>query len=646
MRTYPDNWTVLPDYIIINLSPKTFKIDLALALKYHGPFNEDKDLVGKKFFKQIEDSAHFRYLTKYLYTEEKGLNITTIVIERSYTSLSYRADYLNYYGQTKYPYVQDCSRIHFFSKTLVAFNQKNFERFLFNPNDNDKYVTNFLYSYRGHIVIKKLPRGSLGASLISTYKSEEKDGVTRFYTALRKYEVNLFGKKLYLNTMPYQEQDSVIGYCATSALWFAFQITSFLFNTDVPNPSEITLSAGHDSNHTGKNFPRNGLELTQVCQAIFATGLVAELRNSPYGFTLDDTSLKGFIYAYLKMGLPVLLGIQIEDRGDHLITLNGYSIDPQLNTHDEFNGFGIELASDKITKFYAHDDQIGPFAKLEFNENNANSGINYQFISAWWRTRDAQDKDLLGANATSIIVPIIDRIKVIYEDILDESMINKFLIETYFEDIQLSWDIFLIKSNDYKKELLEELVKVDITKANFANAYSVFQKSLPQYIWVVKGYLQGEERKELLFDFIYDAADINYHRSPNQVNIYDKVFYVAIAESNAKELMQLFNLNSITDDTAIEDLIERTKNIKDDIRNIVNTPSPESKEPKTSSPKRPSLQTTKRKSKREIKNISDQIKNKKSLAKSAEELLTDLPPKKTYVNKSKPMKKNIQKKTL
>lgn len=162
---------------------------------------------------QIETKIHFKYLLNYLFYDIDGLNIKTIVIEKNYTSESYLDDYFNYYSKCYHSYKKQCRRIHFFDTSFEK--QKFIEVLTINKKEE------IWSSYQGHIVIKPLPKGVIGASLISPYKNKDK----RYYTATREYNVTLFGKKLKIKTMPYQEQDSIVGSCASASLWFAFHIT-------------------------------------------------------------------------------------------------------------------------------------------------------------------------------------------------------------------------------------------------------------------------------------------------------------------------------------------------------------------------------------------------------------------------------------
>jgi hypothetical protein len=188
-----------------------------------------------------------------------------------------------------------------------------------NSNSTNKNpYSKFWESYSGCIVIKPLPTGIIGVTYLETYSGDEERH--RHYTTINYQTINLYGTSLKVKTMPFIEQDSKVSSCASAALWMAFQKTSELFHTKKPSPSEITLLAGFDFFNTGKFFPSKGLATEQVCKAIYNNGLHSELRTH----NIDSSFLQGFVYAYLRAEIPILLGIEIENIGWHLITLNGY----------------------------------------------------------------------------------------------------------------------------------------------------------------------------------------------------------------------------------------------------------------------------------------------------------------------------------
>jgi hypothetical protein len=105
----------------------------------------------------------------------------------------------------------------------------------------------------------------------------------------------------------------------------AFFKTSCFFQTKLPSPSEITASAKNSYNFSGRTFPnKKGLDLFQIGNAIDSVGLEFELRNNIK--VNNPGHVKAFIYSYLKLGIPVLLGISFSQNNEelHLITLTGF----------------------------------------------------------------------------------------------------------------------------------------------------------------------------------------------------------------------------------------------------------------------------------------------------------------------------------
>lgn len=471
--------------------------------------------------------SHIRYFYNYLFNDPNGLQAKLILIEYEYTSKAYLSDYMNYYANCYRDYPKRCRRVHFFSKT---FDKKQFINMV---TGKDALYEADWSSYLGYIVVKPLPTGIIGTTLLSTYGAKAK----RHFSALRPCHINLFGKNLVLQTLPYQEQDGIVGTCASSALWFTFQKTCQLFNSLSPNPSEITISAGFDSNHTGKTFPSSGLEISQICKAVLSAGLVSELRI--LNMTQQTSKyLKSFVYAYLKMGIPVLLGLKLEGewRDLHLVAVNGYRLGvppPQKERYKD-----LSLASDDITRFYAHDDQVGPFARLVFMDENTEP--LYQFKTSWWR--DADTEDMLMAKAYCAIVPLPASIKVTFDDIEAEIANFEVTLRTHLElaaTDQIRWDIYLSENNGYKKEIRDYLSGNDRPGVD-PEAGGILFELLPQYIWVAKAFLRTPAADFLLFDLVYDAIDVNYKSSPYSATIYDETFKRAMIKSGIADEINIF----------------------------------------------------------------------------------------------------------
>lgn len=480
-------------------------------------------LPGIKTKKKVQEKFHYKYFLNYLFLDPAGLNAKTIVIEHDYTSMPYLDDYINYYAHCYFPYEKQCRRIHFFN---TQFDSEKFVQAILGNQNGDIWD-----GYLGYIVIKPLPKGIIGSTVLEPYK-KPKEG--RRFTAIRTYPINLFGKKLWIRTLMYQEQDGIVGSCASSALWFAFQKTSELFQSKLPSPSDITISAGYDTYQTGKDFPSKGLELSQICKAIYEAELISEMRISQE-FVSKNKWLKSFIYAYSKMGIPILMGIEFENKDLHLVTITGYRFgNPEKNSANNSpklsSDITLDLVSENITKLYAHDDQTGPFSRLVFQERN-----EYQFKTSCWK--DIASDEILLAKTISVIVPLKNTIRVTFDDILYETINYEFFFSKRL-GLNFKWDIFLIESNAYKIKIRDELNK-NIQDYEITAGAIMFQ-SLPKYIWVAQANIFVGNSSYLFFDLIYDPIDLNFENAPFYSNIYNKEFKEWVEKTEIYKETNLF----------------------------------------------------------------------------------------------------------
>jgi hypothetical protein len=447
-------------------------------------FSEDNlatALSSKIAPEKVKERLHFFYLRKYL-SKEKGIGAETIIIEKEYISKAFITDYSNYYATCFQDYERKCSRIHFFD---VKISEEVFQKELL--DSKSRFLSDH---YLGYVVVKPLPDSILGPTLLGTYK-KRKDDHARFYPVSREYKVNLFGKELLIETLPYQEQDTVVSACASVAVWSAFHQTSWLFRTNLPSPSEITKLAGNLFINYGRTYPNSGLDLTQICRAIDAVGLVSELRSSPK-FEQDINLATRIIYSYLKACIPVLLLIKEDpkSRDGHAITVTGYS-EPKKKESEESKKPKpeISLLADRIDKFYIHDDQLGPFAKYTFSGQTA-------LLKHTWDDNGTEKTESAWIHAA--IIPLYPKIRIKYEDVFETTaIIDRIFYEVDLFLFELEWDIFLIESNKYKKELLESELDENLKKQKIIRNY-------PKYIWIARAQFEDVP----LFDFVFDSTDI------------------------------------------------------------------------------------------------------------------------------------------
>jgi hypothetical protein len=347
----------------------------------------------------------------------------------------------------------------------------------------------------------------------------------------RPYTLNLLGKQLIVKTLAFQEQDINVSACATTALWMAFHKTASLFQTPLPSPYQITASTGNLFSNTGRVFPNKGLDLYQVGKAIESVGLVSELRLYKPPVELHERTLKqiealpleeqpdpstwpelcrqaieaqmqeakGFIYAYLRMGLPVLLFVQLDGLGGHLVTITGYRESEAV----PIRSFNISLLSDRIERFYVHDDQIGPFSRLGFTHDG-------RLETAWPNGTDWVNCKKAVLDAVS--VPITLDIRIEYEQVYEKvALFDQALYGFLPEGQDLLWDVYLSYSNSYKEELRSQ------RHINYYHLARILKTLLPKYVWVARASL-GDN---ILLEMVFDATDLHTGFYCQLINVFN-----------------------------------------------------------------------------------------------------------------------------
>lgn len=527
-------------------------------------YSLSNEFFSKAFIKR--KSIHYRYLKRFLGAPVKGqhiaLNAQTIIIERHYVSSSFVADYQAYYAGAHNPkYTKDCKRIHFFSapldrKLTSSLRKKQILRFFIQQFANvtqgkrsrkrkSKLPKNpFWDSYLGFIIVRPLPTCIIGPSIFSIpIKSRQR------FPACRKYPVNLWGIRRKVYSLLFIEQDSTIGTCATAALFTAFNKLCEMFQIELPFQSEITLSAGPSKWKPNRIFPHtDGLNTEQIVKAIESIGLVAEVLP-PLSMEIvkyNNNHTKAFLYAYCRIGIPVILGLTQEKNDDpinHAVTITGYLLPTERHIDiSKFNNLVVHeidasfkktkiehvqrdrfkneeksayknlvLKSYFIDEFYVHDDQVGPFSRLCFEDRDRITTENEDI-----------DGNKIYWNADTIIAPLHKSINIDFEKVLKSiSELNPWLhvLCTDWED-KIYWDIYLQFSNNYKQSLLEYEKYVE----KFG---SILFANLPKFIWVAECYVENSH----VFDVILDSTEINYNFFALKVVFFNDSFKQAMTKS-------------------------------------------------------------------------------------------------------------------
>jgi len=420
------------------------------------------------------------------------LRAKTILVEHNYTDGDYFEDFAAYYVKCFAHYRKRCRRLHFFSCT---FSNDQFRQ-LFRGDVSSELGKELGQHYLGFVVARPLPYAVVGRTVLRTYND---DGGRRYFTAVRKYKANLFGIQLEVKrSLAFQEQDQVLAACATVSLWCAFQQLSWRFGTPSPRPAVITQAATA-TKHPKRPIPSPGLILEQMIDAIIEAGLQPEILDVQEHPRVDVVD---FIYAYLRMGLPAILGIRVgEER--HAITVVGYSIkgkrirEPECGTPP--------TAGLRVDELYVHDDQVGPFAHMYVKTVDRKRGCLLPLSPGSGKNAPHSLVYFKGSwierlEPLIVVVPVYEKIRVCYRDIqwivtiLNSSVCAIFGLPTD----RVEWDVSLTTVNDYKEDLLQSSSE----KPEIRDM--LLQSQHPRFIWKILYKYDDQE----IFGLLADATDM------------------------------------------------------------------------------------------------------------------------------------------
>jgi hypothetical protein len=174
----------------------------------------------------------------------------------------------------------------------------------------------------------------------------------------------------------------------------------------------------------------------------------------------------------------------------HAVTITGYSYG---DTPAETTGL-YRLKSDYINKFYAHDDQIGPFSRILFRRPGVLVTSSY-------------GDDIAGTTEVTprfIIIPVYHKIRIRYENIAAViTLLTSSISRSGLWKEEYDWAINLHSQVDYKKEIRDLTILDEESKTDFLT------RNCPRFIWVSRLYSSDSA----LFDIVWDATGFKTSKS-------------------------------------------------------------------------------------------------------------------------------------
>lgn len=326
--------------------------EATLAALIHEPYGYDHaDIFDKPQIKYI-----YNYLKSFMPKPETGKKtVGSILLEHQYIDRDFLEDYSRFYvgrfGNDGYK----CARLHFFNRELT---HKQLDALLAGDADvvfADEPETKLTFEqlqehYLGFMVIKPLTRTFVGKTClrVSGDRGAGKKKIDK------RYDVNLFGLRLKVDSIAFQEQDKVVAACATTAIWTALHGLPGRGVKDIKSCSEITTAALNFVDGSSNGFPNKELSNKQIQRTLDVEGLRyhnSNLKKSSQEF------FREYLVAHIDSDLPVILtgtvyGLKPNESGEyvkagHAITALGY----------DFRG--------SANWVYVHDDRLGPYARGE-----------------------------------------------------------------------------------------------------------------------------------------------------------------------------------------------------------------------------------------------------------------------------------------
>lgn len=177
--------------------------------------------------------------------------------------------------------------------------------------------------------------------------------------------------------------------------------------------------------------------------------------------------------------------------GLHAITITGFSLGGTSPVPDPD---GFQLRAYRIDKLYAHDDQVGPFARMPF--------LGGSLHGTSWLAENGTS--LLQVRPNLLILPLYHKIRIRLQPILGILVQFDDRVETLRAaghiplTERIEWDVYLTTVKPLKSELL--------TAGALQPTYrrEVLLQPMPRFLWRATATSAGAT----VLDFLFDATDI------------------------------------------------------------------------------------------------------------------------------------------
>jgi hypothetical protein len=392
-----------------------------------------------------EDSFH-----NLLGVAKDKLGARTAIIE-PYISTDWNSERSAVYARAFMESPQFANRIHFF-RCAVSYGELY------------QITKKLQKAYIGYTVIRPLQAFRVGDTILRSPWVVPKSSHDLVH-CLSEFSVSLLGNRLTVRGMPFCQQDTTVGVCASADLWMLARYFNKLGEIARHRPAEITTLA---TGTISLGPAREGLGELQMADALRRMGL-----NPVVLPAMNDEEAREFVYSCIESELPVIVGVP-----EHVVVVIGHDYSSPVT--DQMTSLGEAVGS-----FIVHNDASGPYQKRMVGKT----------------TKSKQQMDLLtldGEEVDLFMVPFPARVHMNWKDVQGAANlwiehICDYVGEALGIDRSLLWrqeerDALVIRmylrlSSDFKNDLTNP------KGGNLRNEKIIARyrcMHMPKYIWVVE----------------------------------------------------------------------------------------------------------------------------------------------------------------
>lgn len=448
--------------------------------------------------------SQVEYLTGFLSSTEMGTK--TVVSEFPYIDRHYTEEYRSYYSTIFRPPPQQVTRLHFFREEWKEDEFINLIEQAASSEDKYHEISKILNSaYLGFSVIRPLPSAPIGRTILCPFTAVS---ARTYIKPLQR--AHLAGFELRVHGVPFQQQETAVGACATTAIWSALAAAARVSGHKSPTPNQITEAATRHLLNNRAMPADGGLELAQVLESVRASGYEPYVIKPNNKFSAFSLAIK----CYLASHIPVIVLVQGQP-DYHAVTLVGYRVTDGIHAKPplEISTASSALRSTGLTRVYVHEDRLGPYARMKWltpeehtaaisEESKEVFACDLPALQHEPYAHDTYGYSLQPMGAYCAVIPLSSNLRLSALELISiagelRSMFRMLLGPTADSDLFIEPRFVL--SGHY----LEEILRIGLKPPSRARSIAT-KITFPRYVGIVRFML----REAAVCDVICDTSDI------------------------------------------------------------------------------------------------------------------------------------------